>query len=385
MPVGVSLSGGIDSSSIVAMLRRTTSGPIKTFSLGFDEPTDETDDARFVARTFDTEHQEVVLHEPALAHLADAIRHTEEPKVNSLQLYLLHRFIGEHVSVVLSGLGGDELFAGYDFYRYMLRTRRLRRRGDRGRRSGPWPRPWTGRRAGPPDWAGQTSTWPPASSSGWPPPGTEPATTCCSATPGTSTPRCCGACTRPAFAERLSVSVRDDYGAYFADERPLESQALRAEFATKMVCDLLHNEDTMSMAHSVESRVPLLDLDLVRFAARIPDEVRFAGGPKGLLKEALTGVLPDRVLHKRKWGFTFDPVEQYQKDLGPMVREMLSPDRLRRSGIFNPAFVQAVLKAEPRQRLRWHYFLLWQMIGVETWLATFAEPMPARPAAREGA
>ena len=154
-----------------------------------------------------------------------------------------------------------------------------------------------------------------------------------------------------------------------------------------MVCDLLHNEDTMSMAHSVESRVPLLDLELVRFAARIPDGVRFAGGPKGLLKDSLAGVLPDRVLHKPKWGFTFDPVEQYQKDLGPMVAEMLSPDRLRRSGIFNPEFVRAVLTAEPHQRLRWHYFLLWQMIGVETWLETFArgQPVPARRAAVEGA
>jgi asparagine synthase (glutamine-hydrolysing) len=142
------------------------------------------------------------------------------------------------------------------------------------------------------------------------------------------------------------------------------------------------------MAHSVESRVPLLDLELVRFAARIPDDLRFGSGPKGLLKEALTGVLPERVLHKRKWGFTFDPVEQYQKDLGPMVREMLSPDRLRRSGIFNPEFVQAVLRAEPRQRLRWHYFLLWQMIGVETWLDEFGRPLQAtagRQAARKGA
>jgi asparagine synthase (glutamine-hydrolysing) len=188
----------------------------------------------------------------------------------------------------------------------------------------------------------------------------------------------------PAFLARIDVPDWDDYGAYFGDGRPLESQALRAEFATKMVCDLLHNEDTMSMAHSVESRVPLLDLELVKFAARIPDDVRFGAGPKGLLKEALTGVLPDRVLHKRKWGFTFDPVEQYQKDLGPMVREMLSPDRLRRSGIFNPEFVQAVLKAQPHQRLRWHYFLLWQMIGVETWLATFGQgqPVPAHRAAK---
>src|SRR5258708_18466055 len=108
------------------MLRRTESGPIKTFSLGFGEPTDEIADARLVARAFGTDHQEVVLREPALAYLAEAIWNTEEPKVNSLQLYLLHRFIGEHVSVVLSGLGGDELFARYDIYSYLLPTRRLR-------------------------------------------------------------------------------------------------------------------------------------------------------------------------------------------------------------------------------------------------------------------
>ncbi len=382
VPVGVSLSGGIDSSSIVAMLRRTTSGPIKTFSLGFNEPTDETADARFVARTFGTEHQEVVLHEPALAHLADAIYYTEEPKVNSLQLYLLHRFIGEHVSVVLSGLGGDELFAGYDFYDYFFRTRRLRggAPGAAVRALAP-ALDWAARRSaglGRPglDLVTRKLEWLAASGDGarnylllrnaW-----------------DFNPALLKRVYAADFLDRLTVSARQDYDAHFADERPLESQALRAEFATKMVSDLLHNEDTMSMAHSVESRVPLLDLELVRFAARIPDSVRFAGGPKGLLKDSLAGVLPDRVLHKPKWGFTFDPVEQYRKDLGPMAREMLSPDQLRRSGIFNPEFVRAVLKAEPHQRLRWHYFLLWQMIGVETWLETFAQgkPVPARRAA----
>ena len=387
IPVGVSLSGGIDSSSIVAMLRRTASGPIQTFSLGFDEPTDETGDARFVADTYGTEHQEVVLHEPALAHLADAIRHTEEPKVNSLQLYLLHRFIGQHVSVVLSGLGGDELFAGYDFYSYMLRASRLRKGTASATVRALAPAlDWAARRSaglGRPelDLATRKLEWLAASGDGvrnylllrnaW-----------------DFNPALLRRVYTPEFARRLTTSVRDEYGAYFEDARPLESQALRAEFATKMVCDLLHNEDTMSMAHSVESRVPLLDLELVRFAARIPDDLRFGSGPKGLLKEALTGVLPERVLHKRKWGFTFDPVEQYQKDLGPMVREMLSPDRLRRAGIFNPEFVRAVLRAEPRQRLRWHYFLLWQMIGVETWLEEFARPRQApagRQAARRGA
>ena len=101
------------------MIRRGYSGPINTFSLGFDEPTDELDDAAFVATELETEHHEIVLTEPALPYLADAIRYAEQPKVNSLQLYLLHRFIGEHVKCVLSGLGGDELFAGYDIYGYL--------------------------------------------------------------------------------------------------------------------------------------------------------------------------------------------------------------------------------------------------------------------------
>jgi len=385
VPVGVSLSGGIDSSSIVAMLRRTTSGPIKTFSLGFDEPTDETGDARFVAHTYGTEHSEVVLHEPALAHLADAIWHTEEPKVNSLQLYLLHRFIGEHVSVVLSGLGGDELFAGYDFYSYLLRARRLRTgAAGAGIRAVAPALDLAARLAaglGRPelDLATRKLEW--LATSG------EPARNYLLLRNAWDfNPALLRRVYTPEFLSRLDVPDWDDYAAYFGDRRPLESQALQAEFATKMVCDLLHNEDTMSMAHSVESRVPLLDLELVRFAARIPDDLRFGAGPKGLLKEALTGVLPGQVLHKPKWGFTFDPVEQYQKDLGLMAREMLTPGRLRASGIFNPEFVQAVLKAQPHQRLRWHYFLLWQMIGVETWLTTFGQgqPVPARRAA-EGA
>ena len=386
VPVGVSLSGGIDSSSIVAMLRQTTSGPIKTFSLGFDEPTDETDDARFVARTFGTEHQEVVLREPALAYLGEAIRHTEEPKVNSLQLYLLHRFIGEHVTVVLSGLGGDELFAGYDIYSYLLRSRRLRSGAVGGAFGALAPAlDWAARRSaglGRPqlDLATRKLEWLAAAGDGsrnylllrnaW-----------------DFNPALLRRVYTREFAARITLASRDAFDGYFGDGRPLESQALRAEFATKMVCDLLHNEDTMSMAHGVESRVPLLDLELVRFAARIPDDLRFGSGPKGLLKQALTGILPDRVLHKRKWGFTFDPVEQYQKDLGPMVREMLSPERLRRSGIFNPEFVRAVLSAAPHKRLRWHYFLLWQMIGVETWLEMFGhgQPVAVRQVTVEGA
>jgi asparagine synthase (glutamine-hydrolysing) len=392
VPLGVSLSGGIDSSSIVAMMRRAHDGPIKTFSLGFGEPTDELADARFVAETYGTEHHELVLHEPALRHLGDAIRHTEEPKVNSLQLYLLHRYIGDHVTVALSGLGGDELFAGYDLYGYLRRSERLRDGavGKVRQATAPallWSARGLTRRSRPSlDLAARKLEWLASADDGarhylllrnaW-----------------DTNPELVRRVYTPQFAERLTAATRTCYDPYFGDGRPLESQVLRAEFGTKMVTDLLHNEDTMSMAHGVESRVPLLDLELVRFAARIPDRHRFGAGMKGLLKDALRGTLPDRVLDKQKWGFTFDPVEQYKKDLGPMARDLLSPDRLRQSEIFNPSFVRQILVTPPHQRLRWHYFMLWQMVGVEIWRETFVasgayrgpKPVATRTRGTEGA
>jgi asparagine synthase (glutamine-hydrolysing) len=393
VPLGVSLSGGIDSSSIVAMLRRSDTGSIKTFTLGFGEPTDEVADARFVAETFATEHHEVVLREPVLPYLADSIRHTEEPKVNSLQLYVLHRFLGEHVTVVLSGLGGDELFAGYDIYSYLARAQRLHAGAlGRGVHASSPLLDWTARSLsglGRPqlDLSIRKLEWLAAID--------DPARHYLLLRNAWDFNRkLLERVYAPEFVDRLSTTVRTEYDSYFADDGgSIERQVLRTEFSTKMVSDLLHNEDTMSMAHSVESRVPLLDLELVRFAARIPDEMRFGSGMKGLLKEALRGVLPDQVLDKKKWGFTFDPVEQFGKDLGPMAREVLTPERLRRSGVFNPDFVRAVLQAKPHQRLRWHYFMLWQMIGFELWNDIFVSgtPLASRgdgatsPVAAEGA
>ncbi len=373
VPIGVCLSGGIDSTCLVAMVRKRHSGPLNTFTLGFNEPWDENEDARFVAERFGTEHHEIVLHEPAMSYLREAIYFTEEPKVNCLQLYLLHRFIGSHVKVALSGLGGDELFAGYDFYTYLRRLRRPRALV---------PRPVAKYAIGPGldlmarlvarlnrptlDVYARGLEWIAALHDGarhylllrnaW----------------DFNEVLLDRVYTRD-FRHRLASRCRESFDGYFPGERSLEGEALRAEFATKLVGDLLHNEDTMSMAHSVESRVPLLDLELVRFAARIPDELRFSRGLKGLLKEALEDVLPAETLKKKKWGFTVDPVEQYKKDLRSMAADLLTPERLRDGGIFNPRFVTTLIESRPHPRLRWHYFMLWQMIGLELWRELFLE------------
>ena len=371
VPVGVCLSGGVDSSSIVAFIRQHYSGPLKTFSLGFGEPWDETGDARFISQRFGTDHFELILHEPALRSLKDAIYYTEEPKVNCLQLYLLHRFVSGQVKVALSGLGGDELFAGYDIYTYLRRLRFARRYlPSRLVSHGLGPAFAHGANAlagfGVPaldiwarglDWISSIQDGARhylALRNAW-----------------DYNERLVSRVYTPEFREHLTVTTHDRFQGMFPGDRPLEAEVLLAEFRTKMVNDLLHNEDTMSMAHSVESRVPLLDLELVRFATAIPDEQRFRYGPKGLLRKALADVLPRVTLDKKKWGFTFDPVEQYRKDLRSMAVEMLTPERLRNDGIFRPSFVERVLRARPHPRLRWHYFMLWQMIGLEFWKELF--------------
>ncbi len=371
VPLGVSLSGGIDSSALVAMIRQSYGGPLKTFTLGFNEPWDETEDARLVATRFGTEHHEIVLDEPAMHYLKDAIYFTEEPKVNCLQLYLLHRFVGSHVKVALSGLGGDELFAGYDIYAYLRRLRPLRsavplplmRYGigpglDMAARFGAM--------AARPSWDLYVRGLELLASlkdhtrhylllrNGW-----------------DFNPALLRRVYTRDYLDRLTNRCSTDFEDYFVGDRPIESEAVHAEFHTKMVNDFLHNEDTMSMAHSVESRVPFLDLDMVRFAATIPSRLRFGYGMKGLLKKSLRGILPPQTLDKKKWGFTVDPVEQYKKDLRTLALEVLTPERLHQGGIFNHKFVKGVLASRPHQRLRWHYFMLWQMIGIEYWKEQF--------------
>lgn len=371
VPIGISLSGGVDSSSVVAMVRKHHSGSLMTFTLGFDEPWDEIDDARFVAERFGTEHHEIILHEPAMRYLKEAIYFTEEPKVNCLQLYLLHRFIGGHVKVALSGLGGDELFAGYDFYSYLDRLSAPRRLVPRAIMRG-LARPALDTAARLLSVVRQPSLDLLARGLEW----------VASMQDGArhylllrNAWDSNGALLRrvytPEFRERLQVRTREWYDCYFTGARPVQMESLRAEFATKLVGDLLHNEDTMSMAHSVESRVPLLDLEVVGLATAIPDELRFGYGLKGLFRNALQGVLPRETLSKRKWGFTVDPVEQYRKDLRELALEVLTPERLRESKLFNPGFVRRILEAESHQRLRWHYFMLWQMIGLEFWHEIF--------------
>ncbi len=127
VPLGVYLSGGLDSSTITAFASQLVDEPINTFSLGFNEPTDELSDAAFVAKHFTTIHYEQRVTPEPLKLYPKVIWHTEEPKENVIQGFLLARHARQHVTVALSGLGGDELFAGYEIYKYLALGQKIGR------------------------------------------------------------------------------------------------------------------------------------------------------------------------------------------------------------------------------------------------------------------
>jgi asparagine synthase (glutamine-hydrolysing) len=150
------------------------------------------------------------------------------------------------------------------------------------------------------------------------------------------------------------------------------AQTLRAELEQKMVNDFLLNEDRVSMAHGLEVRVPFLDRELVDYTSRIPTALKLAHGEtKHLLKRAVAPWLPSAVLQKKKWGFTFSAYHQFTKDLRIVAERILTPRRVAEVGWFNYEWIRNVVQHPPHPRMRWHYFMLWMMVGFEIWRQMF--------------
>ena len=375
VPLGVYLSGGLDSSAIVALMSEIVSEPIRTFTMGFDEPTDELADARVVADQFRTQHHEIVLSADPLRYFPEVIWHAEEPKENILQGFLLSQFARQSVKVVLGGLGGDELFAGYDLHRFVYPAQALHRAMPHlitdkllqpvsrlafevENRMGALTLDEYRRGAqmllalGDPEhyylilrnvWDEDAGQW--ANVYG------------------------------PAMRGRPLAPTHNEFDAFFQDRSlgALE-RVLWAEFNTKMVEDFLANEDRTSMAHGLEVRVPFLDRELAAFAFSIPVDLKIRGNEtKYIFRRAMQGLLPAHTLRKKKWGFSFNPYYQFQKDLRTVAKRILTREQVEARGLFNYDYLQKIMDHPPHPRLRWHYFFLWNVVGFEIWHRLFIE------------
>ena len=382
VPLGIYLSGGMDSSSILAMTHRLDpEKQVDTCTLGFNEPTDELDDAERVARAFDTRHHPCALDPEPLKSLPKVLWHVEEPKINMLQGYLLAQHAKRFIKVALAGLGGDELFAGYLAYQYMKPSEPFHRfipatfnrrvlqpfsnhLMDAQRRSTNMTLDEYRRGAQLFLSLGDKCQYYGIIRNVW-----------------DHDSQIWSQLYGPRMLGQKLAPTRTVFEPYFADRhQSFIEQALMAEFQTKLVDDFLLNEDRVSMAHGLEVRVPFLDRDLVSFANKLPVHMKMSGmKTKSIFKRAMRGVVPEFVLHKKKWGFAFNPYYEFQKDLKETAQQVLTPRRVKELGLFNYDFVKKVLEHSPHPRLRWHYFTLWMMVGFHIWHEMFFRNNVSQP------
>jgi len=362
VPLGAFLSGGIDSSSVVATMARLSPRPVKTFSIGFvEEDYNELGYARLVARAFGTEHHELVLEPDVLSVLEDLAWHLDEPfgDPSAIPTYMVSKLAAEHVTVVLSGDGGDELFAGYDRYRVEARERRWERLPGFLRRT-----------------IGALARQAPARMKG---------RNFLRHVTLDGHERYLDAATffrheeqrelfSPAVFDLVSAQdPRREAAAYLAQPgRDWLSSLQHLDINQYLPLDILTKVDRMSMAHSIEARVPLLDHKLIEFAATIPPELRLREGDgKYIFKRALRGLVPAPVLRRPKQGFAMPLGRWFQGRLSEFVRELLLSRAARQRGLINPAYVEKMLKrSEGGRDPDFHW---WILISFELWARRFLD------------
>jgi asparagine synthase (glutamine-hydrolysing) len=369
VPLGAFLSGGIDSSAVVATMARLMSQPVQTFSIGFAESDfNELRYARMVAEQFGTDHHELVLEPSVVDIVEDIAWYLDEPFGDSsaIPTYLVSQMASEHVTVALSGDGGDELFAGYDKYLIEDQEREALPRGVRvalralGRLM---PDGMTGR-----NFVNHHGL--------------------------TAAERYLDGSTLFRESQKRRLFHPEAY-ARLAEGDPWLKEALamlpgRGHWLSELQCldierslplDILTKVDRMSMAHSLESREPLLDHKLVEFAATIPPDLQLRNGSgKYVFKQSMRGVLPDAVIDRRKQGFGVPLGRWFRGQLSGFLRDLLLSGPALGRGIFDQSYVLKLIERhEHGQDLGLH---LWTLISFELWCRTFLDRTASHPAAR---
>jgi asparagine synthase (glutamine-hydrolysing) len=365
VPVGAFLSGGIDSSAVVATMSRLNARPVKTFSVGFaDADFSELEPARQVASLFGTEHHELVLEPDVVPLVEDFAWFLDEPfgDTSAIATYMVSKLAAQHVKVVLTGDGGDEIFAGYDKYVVEDRERAYDQM------------PASLRRA-----AGAVGAVMPEGMR------------------GRRFLRHLSLDGARRYLDAQSIVHPDEMDALFTPEAaarmapydpwraPIDhlcaapdwiSAVQYGDLQTYLPLDVLTKVDRMTMAHSIEARPPLLDHRLVEFAATVPPELRYRDGTtKYLFKKALRGILPEAIVDRRKQGFAVPLARWFRGPLFGYARDVLLSASSRERGVLNPSAVERRLQLH--QRGRDLDLQLWTMLSFELWCRRFLDAGPS--------
>jgi asparagine synthase (glutamine-hydrolysing) len=374
VPFGAFLSGGLDSSTIVALMSQFLQQPVRTFSVGFDGdgiPYSELPYARMVANRYETDHHEVIVRPQNLIDLSEKIIwHLDQPIADDACLanYMVSELASRYVKMVLTGEGGDELFAGYARYMGERLSPLFRHITQPGRslvlaatdRLPRMRRPKLALYALlQQDETRRFTNWFPLFNQDM----------------------------KAALLSRDLKAVLNDASAdrIFAehlrrtDATDRLSRMLYVDTKLWLPDDLLARGDKMSMAASIEARVPLLDHKLVEFAASLPPHLKIRRlTRKYLLKKVSRGWLPPEIIHRKKKGFPMPFSVWFRNAARSFVHDLLSPATVRRRGLFNATFLEKLLH-DHETRVADHGSLLWSLLSVELWHRVFIDSR-TRPA-----
>ena len=368
VPLGALLSGGVDSSIVVALMARESAAPVKTFSIGFRKADfNEADYARLVAKHFATDHHELVVDPDINDTLNHLTRMMEEPFGDSSMIptYCVSQLARRQVTVALSGDGGDELFVGYD--RYFVNWRR---------RHYDFVPPWMGKVYRdhmypmlPARVKGRKFSW--------------------NITLSARDRYLDGVSFLPAlhrernlFSDEFVASARTwadpfrQFARYY-DEAPASDQLSRMMYLdtkTYLPADILTKVDRMSMATSLEMRCPILDHEFVEWVVALPVKYKFRDGTRKFLFKKLAEKLgvPSELLHRRKQGFSLPLVHWMRHELKDGLLAILSEPRTLQRGYFKASAVRSVLDEHFRGQ-RDHPGVLWMLLIFELWHRNFLE------------
>jgi len=376
VPLGIFLSGGLDSSAVVALLSSRVSKPLKTFSVAYDfgSQFNETAYAQKVAKKFHTDHYEIFVTAKDFLHfIPDFIHLMDEPVTESaaISLYFVSKLAKEKVTVVLSGEGSDEIFAGYDLYRYMATLERYY------------------------NICGKKITGLLAEAGGSLLPDGSKLAKYLSLGSLSLEQRYKGIST---YEERYKKGLYLDSFATTCREKTNEtikgfltnlfehtrgsdvlSRMLYFDTKTWLVDDLLIKADRMSMAASLELRVPFLDYRLVEFAASMPSKYKIKGGQgKYLLKKMMEGLLPQDIIYREKMGFPTPLKMMFEGDLYGYAQDLLLSRNAETTAYFSRERVEDTLQEHKNKKID-HHRLIWQLVVLEEWLKKYRSTVHIHP------
>jgi asparagine synthase (glutamine-hydrolysing) len=375
VPLGAFLSGGVDSSTVVALMAQLSSSPVKTYSIGFDEEEyDELPYARMVAERYGTEHHEFVVRPDAATVIPTLVWHYDEPYADesAVPTYYLSQLTRQHVTVALNGDAGDENFSGYSRYVPHPRLEQFDRLPAPVRAAalaalGVLPgggssnsviakaRQFGARAASSPEMRYIRRVM--------------------HFTPELKDRLCVGELAAAAGRDRSERLLLDVFAA--TDAPDFTDAMLDVDVQHYLPDCLLVKVDIATMAHGLEGRSPFLDHELMEWVATLPVNLKRRGSAgKYLLKQAARPLLPAEILDRRKMGFGVPLDHWFRKDLRTMASDLLLSGRSAARGLIDQQFVRQMLDEHASGRAAWHD-QLWNLLMLEHWFQTFIDRRPS--------